>query len=163
MSNPGRVFTLRASLPMTLGLAGLLALPPAGVGARDRSRAGDRPLACDDEGWSSRLERHCEIREMTLPAGPLEVDAAPNGGIQVRGEARSDVRVRAKVVAQAPTLAAAQRLAAEVRIETKGVVRAIGPQVGRDEGFWVSYELIVPERAELRLETTNGGVVIRSR
>jgi hypothetical protein len=97
---------------------------------------------------------------MTLPAGRLEVDAGPNGGIEVRGTRRSDIRVLAKVVAQAPTVEEARALASEVRIETAGVVRAVGPQLGRDRSFWVSYELVVPEAADLRLETMNGGITL---
>jgi Putative adhesin len=98
-----------------------------------------------------------------LPAGRLEVDAAPNGGITVRGEGRrTDVRVRAKVVAQARTEEAARALAAEVRIETAGVVRATGPRLtGHDRSYWVSYEVFVPEATDLKLETMNGGIALK--
>jgi hypothetical protein len=117
---------------------------------------------CDDEGGNDRLERYCEVREITLPAGRLEVDAAPNGGITVRGEGRrTDVRVRARVVAQARTEEAARALAAEVRIETAGVVRATGPRLtGHERSYWVSYEVFVPEATDLKLETMNGGIAL---
>jgi Toastrack DUF4097 len=147
-------WTLRA---WTLLLASALALP-AYAALRPAAASPEGLSSCEDEGGDDRWERHCEVREMTLPAGRLEVDAAPNGGIQVHGGGRSDVHVRAKVVAQARTLEAARALAAEVRIETSGVVRAVGPRTGRDRSYWVSYELLVPERIDLKLETMNGGI-----
>ena len=97
---------------------------------------------------------------MTIAPGRVEVDAAPNGGIEAQGSNRSDVRIRAKVVAQARSVAEARALAGEVRIETSGVVRAVGPPAGRDRSFWVSYELSVPEATDLRLETMNGGIAL---
>jgi hypothetical protein len=160
-----RSLSLGLSLPLALGLAGPLA-PVAATGAgagsdlRGRSAGAGHGLACGDEGGDDRYEKHCEIRDLTLPAGRVEVDAAPNGGIEVRGASRSDVRVRAKVVAQAPTLEEARALAAEVRIETAGVVRAVGPHTSRSRSFWVTYELTVPEATDLRLETMNGGIAL---
>lgn len=136
---------LLTSLLLALGLA-----TPARAASRD----------CRDEDGDDRYERYCEIRELTLPAGRVEVDAAPNGGIEVHGEARSDVRIRAKVVAQARTMEEARTLAAEVHIETAGGVRAVGPHAGRDRNYWVSYELLVPETTDLRLETMNGGIAL---
>jgi hypothetical protein len=147
-------------LPLGLSLAGVLAVPAPGGALPGRSSRSGQGVDCAHEGGDDRYEKHCEVRELTLPAGRVEVDAAPNGGIQVQGAQRSDVRVRAKVVAQAPTLEEAQALAAEVRIETAGVVRAVGPQTGRGRSFWVSYELLVPEAADLRLETMNGGIAL---
>jgi hypothetical protein len=117
---------------------------------------------CDEEGGNDRWEKHCEIREMTLPGGRLEVDAAPNGGIEVHGGNRADVRVRAKVVAQARTAEAARALAAEIRIETAGVLRAVGPHTsGHERSYWVSFELLVPETTDLKLETMNGGISLQ--
>jgi Toastrack DUF4097 len=143
--------------PWSLLLASALALP-AYAALRPAAASREGLSTCEDEGGDERWERHCEVREMTLPAGRLEVDAAPNGGIQVHGGGRSDVHVRAKVVAQARTLEAARALAAEIRIETAGVVRAVGPRTGRDRSYWVSYELLVPEQSDLKLETMNGGI-----
>lgn len=148
------------TLAVVIGLA-YLSGSPADAGLRTRAGR-DGGLSCrDDDGGDDRHERHCEIREMSLPAGRIEVDAAPNGGIEVQGERRSDVQVRAKVVAQADTMEEARALAALVRIETTGVVRAVGPRVSRQRSYWVSYELLVPEASDLRLETMNGGIALR--
>jgi putative adhesin len=140
---------VRPFLTSALFLASCL-VAPAWAAARD----------CQDEGGDDRYERFCDVRELTVPAGRLAVDAAPNGGIEVRGEARSDIRIRAKVVAQARSLDEARALAAEVHIETDGVVRSKGPGTSRERSYWVSYEVFVPERADLRLETTNGGIAL---
>lgn len=40
------------------------------------------------------------------------------------------------------------------------MVRAVGPHTSRTRSFWVSYELLVPEAADLRLETMNGGIAL---
>lgn len=152
----------RPRLPWSL----LLALAPATPASAAlhplvATPGGDR--TCADEGGDDRYERHCEVREMTLPAGRLEVDAAPNGGIEVHGGNRSEIRIRAKVVARARTAEDARALAAEVRIETAGVVHAVGPRTSRERSFWVSYELLVPEATDLRLEMMNGGLDVSLR
>jgi Toastrack DUF4097 len=133
---------------------------PASAAPRPMTAAPDGERACDDEGGDDRYERHCEVREMKLPAGHVEVDAAPNGGIEVRGGKLSEIQIRARVVARARTVEEARALAAEVRIETAGVVRAVGPRPSRDRSYWVSYELLVPEATDLRLETMNGGIAL---
>jgi hypothetical protein len=142
-------------------LACLLAVP-TGAGDRKARVALEDDRACDDEGGDDRYERHCEVRELTLPAGRLAIDAAPNGGIEVHGEKRGDIRIQAKVVAQGRTEEEARALAGQIRIETDSVVRAVGPQPRsrRDQSFWVSYKVAVPEEADLRLETMNGGIAL---
>src|SRR5437763_6679741 len=75
---------------------------------------------CGDVSNQNRAV-HCEVREATLPGvNPIDVDAGRNGGIAVRGWDRTDVLVRAKVVAYADTDAAAEQVAAGVRIDTAG-------------------------------------------
>jgi hypothetical protein len=157
---PGYLPEPRPSLGWTvvLTLAASLATPPGALhAATDRP---DRLRGCDDDGGDDRYERYCEVRELTVPAGRLEVDAAPNGGIEVHGEKRADIWVRARVVAEARTRDEARALAAEVRIETDQRMRAVGPPASPDRSFSVSYELLVPEEAVLRLETMNGGIAL---
>jgi hypothetical protein len=160
MSTSPGLLEPRPSPLWAFALACALAVP---TGAGDRSGRvrleDDRD--CSDEGGDDRYERHCEVRELTLPAGRLEIDAAPNGGIEVHGEKRADIRIRAKVVAQARTEEEARDLAGQVRIETEhGTIRAVGPQTKgrRDQSYWVSYKAAVPEENDLRLETMNGGI-----
>jgi hypothetical protein len=119
---------------------------------------------CDDQSWGNDREGFCEVRQFTLPASgsTLTVDAAPNGGIQVEGAARSDVQVWARVVATASTQARARALAAAVIINPTAVqVEARGPQRADNESWHVSYRLAVPHQTPLSLSTTNGGISIR--
>jgi putative adhesin len=113
---------------------------------------------CDDHGWGSSSERYCEVREATWPATgePIAVDSQPNGGIEVVGWDRNEIRLRVKVVADAPTKAEAKSRAAGVRIETDGVIRAIAPAQA-----WASFRLEVPRRATLSLTSKNGGLHLR--
>jgi hypothetical protein len=116
---------------------------------------------CD--GISSDRAYHCDIREDTLAGGsPVSVDASPNGGIRVRGWERNEVSIRSRVVAYADSEQDARRLASQVRIETAGgEVRAEGPDRENDSYFVVSYELNVPQHANLTLKTVNGGITVR--
>jgi DUF4097 and DUF4098 domain-containing protein YvlB len=114
------------------------------------------------EGVSSDREYHCEMREDTLAGGnPLRIDASPNGGIRVRGWDRNEVAIRSRVVAYADSEQDARRLASQVRIETAGgEVRAQGPDRHNDSYFVVSFELNVPQNANLTLKTINGGISV---
>jgi hypothetical protein len=113
---------------------------------------------CDDHGWGSSSERYCEVREATWAAtgAPIAVDSQPNGGIEVVGWDRSEVRLRVKVVADGGTPAEAKARAAAVRIETGGVIRAAASGQA-----WASFRLDVPRQSTLSLESKNGGLHLR--
>ena len=69
--------------------------------------------------------------------------------------------MRARVQTSAPTQAEAGNLAQQVRIETGGAkIFASGPESRRDYQWNVSYEVFVPRRADLSVETHNGGIMI---
>jgi len=147
-STPFRPLT-RSRIPLALALAAA----PAALAAQGSSW-------CDSEHRED--DRYCEVREYTLDAtGALEVDAAPNGGIEVVAWDRDEVRVLAKVVGRASSEARAREIADEVEVDVGRVVRASGPDVRRREGWWVSYRIEVPARYDLTLESTNGGVSVR--
>ena len=116
---------------------------------------------CPDPGRADRPS-HCEIREFVVPVvgNALAVDASPNGGIAVHGGNRPDVRVRARVVANAETQREADALASQVKVLTDdGRIRSEGPQVaGRDSGWSVSFDLAVPSDGGLDLLSKNGGI-----
>ena len=131
----------------------VLAFPARGGAQGDawcRDDGGDRPT-------------HCEVREVTVPAGRdlVEVDAAPNGGIDVEGWDRDHVRVQAKVVARADSEADARALASQVTIETAGRVHAEGPRTQSPRSWHVSYRLSVPRGVRLDLRSVNGGISLR--
>lgn len=122
-------------------------------------------LTCRDQGnsygnaWSAA--RHCEVKEQTLSAGALDVDASQNGGIAVKGWDRNEVLVRYRVQTQARTQADADNLAAQIRLNTAGgQIRAEGPQGSRNAYWDVSYEIFVPRQSSISLRTHNGGISV---
>ena len=120
-------------------------------------------LTCNQDNWyNDRLVGNCEIREQTLaPSGAISIDGRENGGVSVKGWDQNQVLVRARVQTGAPTAAEAQALGQQVRIETSGgKIFASGPESRRDYNWNVSFEVFVPRRADLSVETHNGGVVI---
>src|SRR5690349_8426421 len=130
--------------------------------------AADARVTADDswcrEGWDNgngrnRRERWCEVREAELqPQGTVHVDARPNGGIEAQGWDRGSYRLRVRVIAVAPTVEEARALAAQVRVETSGAIRAVGPDHGEERRWWASFRLDVPRDADLDLEADNGGL-----
>ena len=132
----------------------------AAFAQRDR----DRSLTCRDNNWyNDRLVSNCEIREQTLApsGGAISIDGKQNGGISVKGWDQNQILVRARVQAGAPSAAEAEALGKQVRIETSGAkIQATGPDNKRDYHWDVSYEVFVPRRADLSLETHNGGIAI---
>jgi len=123
----------------------------------------DRTLTCRDNSYyNDRLVSSCEIREQTLaPSGTLAIDGRQNGGISVKGWDQNQILVRARVQAGAPTAAEAEALGKQVRIETSGAkIHATGPENKRDYHWDVSYEVFVPRRSDVSLETHNGGIAI---
>lgn len=124
----------------------------------------DRSLTCRENNWyNDRLVSNCEIREQTLApsGGTVAIDGRQNGGISVKGWDQNQILLRARVQAGAPTAAEAEALGKQVRIETSGSkIQATGPESRRDYHWDVSYEVFVPRRADLSLETHNGGIAI---
>lgn len=121
-------------------------------------------LTCRESGsYNDRLEGNCEVREQTLAmsGGPIAIDGRQNGGISVKGWDRNQVLLRARVQTGAPTAQEAADLGRQIRIETSGAkIFASGPENRRNYHWDVSYEVFVPRRADLSLETHNGGISI---
>jgi len=130
----------------------------------DKIKTKDGSLTCrDDSRWyNDRLVGNCEIREQTLaPSGAISIDGRQNGGVSVKGWDQNQVLVRARVQTGAPTEAEAAELARQIRIETSGAkIFASGPESRRDYHWDVSFEVFVPRRADLSIETHNGGIAI---
>ena len=121
-------------------------------------------LTCRESGsYNDRLEGNCEVREQTLAmsGGPIAIDGRQNGGISVKGWDQNQVLLRARVQTGAPTAQEAADLGRQIRIETSGAkIFASGPENRRNYHWDVSYEVFVPRRADLSLETHNGGISI---
>jgi hypothetical protein len=124
----------------------------------------DRSLTCRENNYyNDRLVSNCEIREQTLApsGGTIAIDGRQNGGVSVKGWDQNQILVRARVQAGASTAAEAEALGKQVRIETSGAkIHATGPESKRDYHWDVSYEVFVPRRADLSVETHNGGIAI---
>jgi hypothetical protein len=124
------------------------------------AQAGDSE-PCRDAGSHDDYYRHCEVREETLPAGPLAVNAGRNGGISVHGWDRGEIRVRAVVQTHARSEDRARGLASEVQVQTGGHrVQSTGPDSSRGEWWSVSYRIDVPRQNDLDLTANNGGITI---
>lgn len=122
----------------------------------------------DQDGhWEGRqrLARACELRELTLPAGALTVEAGRNGGIAVEAWDRDEVKVFALVAVHARSEEAAKGALPQVRVSTEGrTVRGAGPRDLEDgvvRSWSVSYRVRVPRRTDLTLDAHNGGIAIR--
>jgi len=139
----------------------LTAISLAGATAMAQKK-GEGTMECRDTWGDDRLQNHCEIREQTAPMGGIvDVDAGRNGGVSVKGWDKSEILIRSRIQTAAPTLNEAQALAKEVRIETGGLkIHAEGPAERRDFFWSVSYEIYVPRRSNLNLESHNGGITI---
>jgi DUF4097 and DUF4098 domain-containing protein YvlB len=118
---------------------------------------------CDvPDGVRIHEPHYCEVREVRVAApraGPLSVDARPNGGVDVIGGDSTDVVVRAVIQTQAGSDADAKALAGAVRvITTSGPIHAEGPSTHGRAQWSVSFVVSVPRRTDLDVETENGGI-----
>jgi len=141
-----------------VGLSVGIGFIPAQAQLKDNT---EKQMTCE-QNYGGDQERHCDIREQTVPsAGSLLVDAGRNGGVTIKGALRGDVLVRARVEASGDTQAAADSMASQVTIDSSGgQVRAMGPE-SRDNAWWsVSYEIFVPQNSDLTVKAHNGGITI---
>jgi hypothetical protein len=127
------------------------------------AQTGDRAERWRDNcerGWNNDRARFCELRTYTIsPATRISVDAGPNGGVSFYGENRRDVRIVARVQASADDDATASAIARQIRIFTDGgQIRAEGPSRRGDDSWSVSYDVYVPNQANLVATTENGGI-----
>jgi hypothetical protein len=94
--------------------------------------------------------------------GRLTVDGGTNGGVSVEGWSGTEVRVQARVWANASTEARAEELADGVRLRyDDGALSASGPEAGRRESWGVNWVVSVPFDTDLDIETHNGGISVR--
>lgn len=136
----------------TVGLA-LLALGTLAGAVEPTHR-----MKCEDE----RANHACEIRESHMSAGSrLDADAAPNGGIHVTAWDKNEILVRAKVEAWGDSKSEAESTLAQVKVIAENQkVHSTGPKESGHHGWgWsASYEIFVPARIDLGMETVNGGI-----
>ena len=147
------LFPLGRGLPFVLP-ALLVALAPATL----RAQADD---------WCARArsdrEQICEVREFTaqLRNGAFAINTGPNGSISVEEWEGRDVRILARVSAQARTEGAARDAfgAISLRVGT-GSFETEGPRSLRNESWSVSVRVQVPSGTDLTLSTVNGSIQV---
>ncbi len=144
-----------------------LTLPELLMAQRGRNRSlrddtdRDWVSECRDRGDDDRA-RFCEERSLGWRARSgerLDVDAGPNGGVEVIGWDRDSVDVKVRIGVTARTEDGARAIARGIQVERSGGrLNADGPSTGRRESWWVSYVIRAPRRADLVLESVNGPV-----
>jgi len=131
---------------------------------KDKEKERSGPLSCQEQSWySERMIVSCEMREQTLAlsGGPIAIDGRENGGVSVKGWDQNQVLVRARVRTGAETAEEAAALVKQIRVETGGAkIFATGPETRMFYRWDVSFEVFVPRRADVSVETKNGGIVI---
>ncbi|MEO6655987.1 MAG: DUF4097 family beta strand repeat-containing protein [Pyrinomonadaceae bacterium] len=151
-----------ASIAAVIGIAVINIFGQESIG-KDKTKAeynAKEKGFCTNNNWSSDDNfSFSELREMTIPAtGTINVDGSQNGGIGVKGEDRSDVLIRACVQAWSKSDADAKAVAANIKINTSGQVKAENPS--GDKNWSVSYQILVPRSTNLNLTAHNGGISI---
>jgi DUF4097 and DUF4098 domain-containing protein YvlB len=120
-------------------------------------------LKCNSSNqWYKGYSNFCDLRESKLPVTQrLDIDAAPNGGVSVRGWNRNEVWVRARVEAHTKDGGdvAAKTLASQVTIEASaGRIAAKGPKMSNGDHWSVTFEVFTPHRIDVGARTMNGGL-----
>ena len=113
--------------------------------------------------WGSDRGHACEVRDVPvrLSSRAIEIDGRQNGSIRVQGWDGNDVKVTARLQANAESDADAQALLKDIRITSDGRrVSAEGPNTDRGyrTGWSASYVVMVPRRFDLSLDAYNGSL-----
>jgi hypothetical protein len=112
--------------------------------------------------WNGNRAQFCEVRPSTLRSGgALAVDGGQNGGASVRGWDGSEIRVSARIQAQASSEEEAREIARQITVRTEGgSIRATGPEQGRGRSWSVIYDIQVPRRQDVSVTAQNGPVSV---
>lgn len=137
-----------------LRLVLLAAILPAAASAQQTDDEWLRSCDRNDD----RLVSFCDVRVQSLGAlNGVNVDASPNGGVQVVAWDRSDVEVHSRVQARARTSDEARALAERIDVRIDGErIRSDGPESERDASWHVTFVVFVPSRINVTAETVNG-------
>ncbi len=119
--------------------------------------------------WADVKEEETIERTVALAAGGEVVVEATNGSIHVETGSGDEVRVVARKKARADTVAEARELLAEVEvtIEERGGSVRIAAEIPRSSSWFggdsatVSFEITMPEDAELDASSKNGSIEVR--
>jgi DUF4097 and DUF4098 domain-containing protein YvlB len=164
MSQSSRPANIRPSLAHLAAVAGALAVAlaasPAGAFAQ-RSDSEWMENCRDRDRWSNDRDRFCEIRDMGMrpPSGTLTVDPGQNGGVYVEGWNRDSVAIVVRIRTEAETESEARDMAKEIKVDISGgTIRAIGPERRSRSSWSVEFDIMVPRKSALDIETHNGPI-----
>jgi hypothetical protein len=148
---------------MTRSFCSAFAFPLFLLATVATAQTGDRAERWRDNcerGWNSDRARFCELRTYTISsAAKISVDAGPNGGVAFIGENRRDVKIVARIQTTADDDGTASEMAKQIRVFTDGgQVRSEGPSQRGHRSWSVSYDIYVPNKANLEATTENGGI-----
>lgn len=109
-----------------------------------------------------KSEKHCEVREITIPAGRdvIEINGGQNGGVIVEAWDKNEILIRARVNAWARSEEDAYDLAQTINIETRNTIQTNRFRKDKYKNASVSYQIFVPSNSNLDVTTHNGGVAI---
>lgn len=117
-----------------------------------------------DYRWGDRDRvRGCEVRRSAIaaPTGHVSIDAGENGEIKVVGGGADSMIVVARIAATGSTSDEAMAITRQIRIEvTPTTVRASGPSTDDRRHWSVSFDVVLPRRADVSATTHNGGVYL---
>ena len=143
----------------------LLATPAFAQKQQDKSQSDAEWLEDCRDNWSDNAETHCDLRTRGAKAtgATISVDGRLNGGATITGWDRDSIHIRAMVSARARTEDRARELAGEVRTDlAAATLAADGPNTSGRESWWVSYDIMVPRRSNISVETNNGPIHIEN-
>lgn len=150
----------------TLGSFLLLATPALAQGDRDKPRSDAAWLEdCRDDWSDDRDEIHCELRTRGRKASgaTIAVDGRRNGGVSITGWDRDSIHIRAMIKTRARTEDRAKELAGQVQTDLDAATLAAdGPSTSGRDSWWVSYDIMVPLRSNLSVETVNGPIGVEN-
>jgi DUF4097 and DUF4098 domain-containing protein YvlB len=137
-----------------LRLALLATVLPATVAAQQTDDEWLRNCDRNDE----RLVSFCDVRVQSLGGlSALDVDASPNGGVQIVAWDRADVEVHSRIQARARDADEARALADRIDVLIDGGrIGSDGPESERNASWHVSFVVFVPARIDVTAESVNG-------
>lgn len=154
---------MHASTRRLLAAAALGAALPLPLAAQRAMTTDAEWLDNCRNNWGDDRGHACEVRDVPvrLSGRAIEIDGRQNGSIRVQGWDGNEVKVTARLQANAGSDADAQALLKDIRISSDGRrVSADGPSDGRSyrSGWSASYVVMVPRNFDLSLDAYNGSL-----
>ncbi len=113
--------------------------------------------------WNDQPTVAESVEQHLAAAANTTVNPGPNGGIRVHGWNNPDVLVKACIHATASSEAEANALLKEIRIARgPGDIQPDGPSSSHSRHWDVSYEIWMPNKSNVDMQSVNGGISIES-